>query len=174
MSSDNSNIDTPDNSSDNSIDSETFYTPIAAVHPLNMADTNADVHNDDVSNNPVNTPMTLESLAQIVINGFAEFREANANLKLESKKNDERLNKIEGKLDSLDFNMKHRSGLDNLTDVDALVVKDIKYQPIGENLPSLLGEAFNVWIGEIKPYSNGLIIHASSGDAITDDIIGYD
>ena len=151
MSSDNSNINTPDNSSDNSIDSETFYTPIAAIHPLNMADTNADVDNDDVSNNPVNTPMTLESLAQIVINGFAEFREANANLKLESKKNDERLNKMAEKLDSLDLNMKHRSGLDNLTDVDVDVVKNIKYQPTGEEiLPSLLGEAFNVLIVEIK------------------------
>jgi len=172
MSSDNSNINTPDNSSDNSIDSETFYTPIAAIHPLNMADTNADIDNDNVSNNPVNTQMTLESLAQIVINGFAEFREANANLKLESKKNDERLNKMAEKLDSLDLNMKHRSGLDNLTDVDVDVVKDIKYQPIGEEiLPSLLGEAFNVLIVEIKPYSNGLIIHAVSGDALTEETI---
>ena len=172
MSSDNSNINTPDNSSDNSIDSETFYTPIAAVHPLNMADINTDVDNDDVSNNPVNTQMTLEALAQIVISGFAEFRDANANLKLESKKNDERLNKMAEKLDSLDLNMKLRSGLDNLTDVDVDVVKNINYQPTGEEiLPSLLGEAFNVLIGEIKPYSNGLIIHSVSGDALTEETI---
>ena len=90
MSSDNSNINTPDNSSDSSIDSEIYYTPIAAIHPLNMADINADVDNDDASNNPINAPMTLESLAQIMLNGFAELREANANLKLESDKNDER------------------------------------------------------------------------------------
>ena len=169
MSSDNSNINTPDNSSDSSIDSEIYYTPIAAIHPLNMADINADVDNDDASNNPINAPMTLESLAQIMLNGFAELREANANLKLESDKNDERLNKMENKLDSLDLSMKYRSGLDNLTDVDALVVKNIKYQPIGESLPPLLGEAFNAWIIEIKPYSNGLIIHALSGDAVTED-----
>jgi hypothetical protein len=111
MSSDNSNINTPDNSSDNSIDSETFYTPIAAIHPLNMADINADVDNDDVSNNPVNTPMTLESLAQIVINGFAEFREANANLKLESKKNDERLKEVREQLSVLDPNSELDMGL---------------------------------------------------------------
>jgi len=170
MSNNNSNINTPDNSSENSIDSETFYTPIAAVHPLNMADINTDVDNDDVSTNPI-IPMTMESLAQIMLNGFAELRESNAILKLESDRNDESLNKMAEKLDTLDLNMKHRSGLDNLTDVDADVVKNINYQPIGEILPPLLGEAFNALIVEIKPYSNGLIIHSLSGDAVTDDTI---
>ena len=47
-----------------------------------MADINANVDNDDASNiNPINTPMTLEELARIMRNGFAEFTGKKADVK---------------------------------------------------------------------------------------------